>query len=55
MDDLERMSWSFAAIAVFAVLIIWFRGRKSGRWLGLVSIALAIAVTIGLAIKLTAE
>lgn len=55
MDSLERMAWSFAAIAVFAVLIIWVRGRKSGKWLGLVSIVLAIALTVGLAMKLTAE
>jgi len=52
MDGLERLIWSFAAIAVFAVFVIWFRKRKSSPWLGLVSIVLAIAITIGLAMML---
>jgi len=54
MDSLDRLLWSFAAIAVFAVFTVWFRRRRSGRWLGLISIVLAIAVTLALAMKLTA-
>lgn len=55
MNGLDRITWSFVAIAIFAVFVIWFRRRQSSPWVGLISIAVAIAVTIGLAMKLIAE
>ena len=46
MDDYERLVWSFAAIAVFALAIILFHRRRATRFGTMTPILLAIAITI---------
>ena len=46
MDGYERLVWSFAAIAVFALAIILFHRRRATRYGAMMPILLAIAITI---------
>lgn len=46
MDGYERLVWSFAAIAVFALAIILFHRRRATRLGTMTPVLLAIAITI---------
>ena len=46
MGSYERLVWSFAAIAVFAVAILLFHRRRAARFGAMLPILLAIAITI---------
>ena len=52
MGDIDRLVWSFGAIAVFGVFVLLFRRRQSSHWVGLISIGIAIALTIAIAMQL---
>ena len=46
MDGYERLVWSFAAIAVFAIAILLFHRRRATRFGAITPILVAIAITI---------
>ncbi|WP_425405302.1 hypothetical protein [Hwanghaeella sp.] len=46
MDGYERLVWSFAAIAVFAIAILLFHRRRATRFGAMTPILVAIAITI---------
>lgn len=52
MDSYERLVWSFAAIAVFAIAVIMFHRRHATRFGAMMPVMLAIAITIAVVILL---
>ena len=46
MDGYERLVWSFAAITVFALVILMFHRRRATRFGTMTPILLAIAITV---------
>lgn len=46
MNGYERLVWSFAAIAVFAIAIILFHRRRATRLGVMTPVLLAITITI---------